>query len=250
MSKSKTLMTKTHFLVTMTLCIVGSLLWGIGEGGRWQDFSAGRQVSVDPTKKRKYSKVCKSGRIFWMGGYWFKILLQVIFCLDLARRKFECHWVSTELPCCYKQIKIMRKEGLGSDLQGEFSTIKLPLRLREKDSGGKMLFIAWRKLKMPSFSSCLCTPQLGALSNMAAPLGKNEDWGVYPQTHGQAPQLHPCQDREWRLLQLKSTVAKCKENTLKWDISARTETFCNSDRVFTSRPGSVEHQSPTRWDRL
>ena len=79
MSKSETLMTKTHFLVTMTLCIVGSLLWGIGEGGRWQDFSAGRQVSVDPTKKRKYSKVCKSGRIFWMGGYWFKILLQVIF---------------------------------------------------------------------------------------------------------------------------------------------------------------------------
>ena len=64
----------------------------------------------------------------------------IFFCLDLAGRKLK----ATEHKLCPLATIQNDEEGerLGSDLQGEFSTIKLPLRLRKKDSGGKMLFIA------------------------------------------------------------------------------------------------------------
>ena len=37
-------------MVNQIKWVVGSLWWGIGEGGRWQDSSTGRRASVDPDK--------------------------------------------------------------------------------------------------------------------------------------------------------------------------------------------------------
>ena len=51
------------------------------------------------------------------------------FWIDSEGREFEKQWCP--LATIYKDF-LKEGERLGSDLQGEFSTIKLPLRLRER----------------------------------------------------------------------------------------------------------------------
>ena len=84
-----------------------------------------------------------------------------------------------------KQYPMTRKEQLGSNLQREFSSIKLPLRLREG--------WGWNGFRsfFPPLSSVF--PPIGCLFNNW-PQAKNGGWGVYPPMFGQLPQLHPCED--------------------------------------------------------
>ena len=104
-----------------------SLLWGIGEGGRWQDFSAGRRASVDPNKRKKYCTFQKwmsnehQGRVDISSNF----NLKSVSARNLDGFKRKKVWLFT----IYNDEQ---GERLGSDLQGKFSTIKLPLRLREK----------------------------------------------------------------------------------------------------------------------
>ena len=101
-----------------------SLLWGIGEGGRWQDFSTGRRASVDP----------RSGRKIEVGKTWKNIMDE----WTLVQTSISSQFLP-EILDGFRVKKIWlftnndeQGERLGSDLQGKFSTIKLPLRLREK----------------------------------------------------------------------------------------------------------------------
>ena len=48
--------------------------------------------------------------------------------MDSEGREFEKQWCPLATICNF----LKKGERLGSDLQGKFSTIKLPLRLREK----------------------------------------------------------------------------------------------------------------------
>ena len=105
----------------------------------------------------------------------------------------------------------MEGERLGSNLQGEFSTIEFPLRLREKNSCS--LVCQFNVPLASVWNGCPIGCFIKKEWSSVAPQGKNEDWGADPQTHGQVPQLHPCQDH----LQLE---------IVKKDIFKNCDIFC------------------------
>ena len=116
-----------------------------------------------------------------------------------------------------KQYPMTRKEQLGSNLQREFSSIKLPLRLREGWgwNGFRSFFALF--LSFPHQLDAFLTIDIFSTSS-----------------------------EKWRLRSLSTDVRSIASTTSLWrSLSA----FWRGNIVSTSEPWSVEHLNPTRWGK-